>query len=815
MPIAALPPSTAQAIGSSSILPDPCSAVKELVDNGLDAGATSISVEISQNTLDVITVKDNGHGIAPADFDHVCKRAYTSKIQTLDDLRNLGGQSLGFRGVALASAADMADNLTVTTRTKREIVASVLKYDRRGQLVSTEKASHAVGTTVCLTGFLKNVPVRRQTAVKNASKTITKLKKLLQAYAIARPVTRLSFKVLHSKNEKDNWTYAPSSTANVTDASRKVVGVEIAGQCICKSWPEDIDEESNASIKLFAYLPKADAEPAKDDVLFAERDELLKLSGEFFKSIYGELDRNPEVTEKPSAPVNGFNLLLRQPAAQEPISPPSTNHVPTVINNPRPTDEIPQTNLQISTPSEDVLSDVGNDETLSHDNSLNPWSITKTNFFNRLPQSSRADQFVTPTRQSSGRQTAGKHAEAIQSSHSEISSPHSQLSSAEVSHSLPQRSSSTSVREFRSSKGFPEARRRDRERHGNGSLEAWFMNNNGPTLRIEQASDLIETESVMLDDFDTDDLIEYSPGIVSKPFRIPLPHEKRDFTNRSRRPLHSPDIESLGVSSPERGQSSPVMEERASSLHRASEISNSQETERALDFERRKREANIAHRQQLQDRQRYLNTPASSQSTSNSPHHNRYLAAKAALSQHNQQNQPVLVHRQKGVFYSTDRVQEIDPRVYLMRHQAEHQKESFIPQANNVTRPATERIPTNRLPLEKIPHGFGVHNLGLTLDIPRDTRDLAKQCKHMVDVDFYVSGREAEDIDVDFHSFNPLHNPHLPEICKVWETKLANLIKGQYRPKDVDLCSASGGSDDALLENLDIFAAINSMNAEN
>jgi DNA mismatch repair ATPase MutL len=134
MPIAALPPSTAQAIGSTSILPDPCAAVKELIDNGLDAGATSISVEISQNTLDVIQVKDNGHGIAPVDFDYLCKRAYTSKIQTLDDLRNLGGQSLGFRGVALASAADMAESVTVTTRAKDEIVASVLKYDRKGEL---------------------------------------------------------------------------------------------------------------------------------------------------------------------------------------------------------------------------------------------------------------------------------------------------------------------------------------------------------------------------------------------------------------------------------------------------------------------------------------------------------------------------------------------------------------------------------------------------------------------------------------------------------------------------------------------------------
>lgn len=95
--------------------------------------------------------------------------------------------------------------------------------------------------------------------MKDASKTITKVKKLLQAYALARPGTRLSFKVLNGKNEKDNWTYAPSSTADFTDASRKVVGVEVAGQCMSKSWPENMDDESDSSIRLLAYLPKANA----------------------------------------------------------------------------------------------------------------------------------------------------------------------------------------------------------------------------------------------------------------------------------------------------------------------------------------------------------------------------------------------------------------------------------------------------------------------------------------------------------------------------------------------------------------------------
>lgn len=123
---------------------------------------------------------------------------------------------------------------------------------------STGKTSHPVGTTVCVTGFLKNIPVRRQTTVKNSAKTIVKIKKLLQAYAIARPSTRISFKVLKSKSDKDNWTYAPATNADIGDAARKVVGVEVAGQCFCKSWP-DSSHDADESISLVAYLPKSDA----------------------------------------------------------------------------------------------------------------------------------------------------------------------------------------------------------------------------------------------------------------------------------------------------------------------------------------------------------------------------------------------------------------------------------------------------------------------------------------------------------------------------------------------------------------------------
>ena len=134
MPITALPQTTVRAIGSTSVIADPSSVVKELLDNSLDAGASSVSVEISQNTVDLILVKDNGHGISPEDHPLVCRRSFTSKIQTVDDLKSIGGSSLGFRGQALASAAEMAGKLSVTTRSGGQVVGSTLEYGRDGEL---------------------------------------------------------------------------------------------------------------------------------------------------------------------------------------------------------------------------------------------------------------------------------------------------------------------------------------------------------------------------------------------------------------------------------------------------------------------------------------------------------------------------------------------------------------------------------------------------------------------------------------------------------------------------------------------------------
>jgi DNA mismatch repair ATPase MutL len=134
--IKALPPTTVRQLGSSQVLVDANSVVKELIDNALDARATAIFVDIASDTLSSIQVKDNGHGIPAEDRALVCRRYCTSKIRDFHDLRGIGGSWLGFRGEAMASMVEMSGAVDIITRVEGEPVAVLLKYGRNGELES-------------------------------------------------------------------------------------------------------------------------------------------------------------------------------------------------------------------------------------------------------------------------------------------------------------------------------------------------------------------------------------------------------------------------------------------------------------------------------------------------------------------------------------------------------------------------------------------------------------------------------------------------------------------------------------------------------
>lgn len=134
MSIKALPASTVRRIGSSQAVADPPSALKEMIDNALDARAMSIFVEISANGLDVLQVRDNGHGVAHEDREMICRRYCTSKIKSYADLQAIGGKWLGFRGEALNDLAELSGGLTFTTRVEGEQVATMLVVGQDGEI---------------------------------------------------------------------------------------------------------------------------------------------------------------------------------------------------------------------------------------------------------------------------------------------------------------------------------------------------------------------------------------------------------------------------------------------------------------------------------------------------------------------------------------------------------------------------------------------------------------------------------------------------------------------------------------------------------
>ncbi|KAL0766165.1 hypothetical protein CaCOL14_011363 [Colletotrichum acutatum] len=230
MSISQLPQATVRQLGSSVVIPSPVSLVKELVDNAIDANANNVEIRISANAIDKIQVRDNGHGISSEDYDALGRRSHTSKLRTFEELQSKGGQTLGFRGDALASV-NAVSKLTITTRTSSDPVAvSLVLNPRGGGFTNKKHVSGSVGTTVDVSDLFANIPVRRQRILKESKKTYAQIKDLLQVYALTRPHIRLSLKV--TKNDKLSWSYAPSKDSGVREAVLQVLGSELVSQCV-------------------------------------------------------------------------------------------------------------------------------------------------------------------------------------------------------------------------------------------------------------------------------------------------------------------------------------------------------------------------------------------------------------------------------------------------------------------------------------------------------------------------------------------------------------------------------------------------------
>lgn len=186
---------TIDKIAAGEVVERPSSIVKELVENAMDADASSITVEIEEGGISLIRITDNGSGIGKEDIRNAFLRHSTSKIRDVDDLLHIS--SLGFRGEALSSIAAVS-KVELITKTREEETGSRYLIEG-GKEVSFSETGAADGTTFLVRQLFYNVPARRK-FLKTAMTEAGHVQDLLMRLALSHP--QIAFRFLNNGQEK-------------------------------------------------------------------------------------------------------------------------------------------------------------------------------------------------------------------------------------------------------------------------------------------------------------------------------------------------------------------------------------------------------------------------------------------------------------------------------------------------------------------------------------------------------------------------------------------------------------------------------------
>ena len=178
----------ANLIAAGEVVERPASAVKELLENAIDAGAGKITLEIKNGGISLIRVTDDGCGMTKDDALVCVKRHATSKISCAADLDGIA--TLGFRGEALAAISSVS-KMRIMTRTKNSPTGIIIEFNA-GNPVSVEEAGCPEGTSVIVEELFANVPARRKFLKRDAAETAA-VAAVAEKIALSRPDISLRF----------------------------------------------------------------------------------------------------------------------------------------------------------------------------------------------------------------------------------------------------------------------------------------------------------------------------------------------------------------------------------------------------------------------------------------------------------------------------------------------------------------------------------------------------------------------------------------------------------------------------------------------
>ena len=253
-----MPIELANKIAAGEVVQRPASAVKELLENAIDANATEIDVLIKASGSSMIQIKDNGAGMSANDATQCFERHATSKISTSDDLENIC--TLGFRGEALASIAAIAQ-VSLKTKTQDDSQGAYVRIEG-GEILETSPCATTTGTIIDVRNLFFNVPARRS-FLKAPSTEFRHISDAFLASAFANPWT--TFRLEH--DHKDIFRLIGSRADNFLDALRErlraVLGSGISQHMVQVN-------ESSSYLSVIGYLshPEHAKKSKKDQRLF-------------------------------------------------------------------------------------------------------------------------------------------------------------------------------------------------------------------------------------------------------------------------------------------------------------------------------------------------------------------------------------------------------------------------------------------------------------------------------------------------------------------------------------------------------------------
>ena len=246
---------TINKIAAGEVIERPANVVKELVENSIDAGATSVSIEIKKGGKGLIKVSDNGKGMSIEDMPIALERHATSKIKEIEDLENT--YTMGFRGEALASISAISKT-TLISKTKdnpfgAKIVARAGNIEEAGEVAANQ------GTTIMVEELFFNTPVRYKFLKKDQTETRA-IKEWVQKAAIAN--LDISFRLIND----GKTVFQSNGNGKIEDIIYTIYGKEIKENIVKVNYEED-------SIKITGVVgnTRIAKDSRKDQIIFLNK----------------------------------------------------------------------------------------------------------------------------------------------------------------------------------------------------------------------------------------------------------------------------------------------------------------------------------------------------------------------------------------------------------------------------------------------------------------------------------------------------------------------------------------------------------------